>query len=205
MAKARSQRPTTDGSHGVRMPQANWPRHVAFLRAVNVGGRTVKGPQLTEVFRGLGFAEVHCFLASGNVVFASPEKSREKIEALIEESLAAAFGMKIEVFLRTSSEVAEIGGSDVFGLTTEQRSEWNVNIALLRQSLTAPMKKSVLALQSEYDQFAFTDQEVYWLAKGKISDSKLFEGNRLVKAIGALHTVRNQRTFSRLAQKFSLN
>ncbi len=45
------------------------PRYVAFLRAVNVGGRIVKMDELRRLFAGAGFADVETFIASGNVIF----------------------------------------------------------------------------------------------------------------------------------------
>ena len=48
------------------------PRYIAFLRAINVGGRhTVKMDFLRDFFESLGFSNVETFIASGNVVFDS--------------------------------------------------------------------------------------------------------------------------------------
>jgi len=54
------------------------PRCVAFLRAINVGGRTVKMDYLRSLFEDLGFADVETFIASGNVVFESKVKGVER-------------------------------------------------------------------------------------------------------------------------------
>ena len=40
------------------------PRYVAFLRAVNVGGRVVKMDVLRKAFESLGFARVETFIAT---------------------------------------------------------------------------------------------------------------------------------------------
>jgi uncharacterized protein (DUF1697 family) len=44
-------------------------KHIAFLRAINVGGHTVKMDTLRQLFESLGFTNVETFLASGNVIF----------------------------------------------------------------------------------------------------------------------------------------
>ena len=44
-------------------------RLIAFLRAINVGGHTVKMDHLRQLFESLGFSGVETFIASGNVVF----------------------------------------------------------------------------------------------------------------------------------------
>ena len=40
------------------------PKYVAFLRAVNVGGHTVKMDYLRSLFEALGFSNVETFIAS---------------------------------------------------------------------------------------------------------------------------------------------
>ena len=44
-------------------------RLFAFLRAINVGGRTIKMERLRREFEVFGFPGVETFIASGNVVF----------------------------------------------------------------------------------------------------------------------------------------
>ena len=46
------------------------PRHVAFLRAINVGGHVVTMDKLRALFTALGLKDVETFIASGNVLFA---------------------------------------------------------------------------------------------------------------------------------------
>ena len=61
-------------------------RRFAFLRAINVGRRTVRMERLREEFTALGFSAVETFIASGNVTFESgavKEKPlRDKIERI---------------------------------------------------------------------------------------------------------------------------
>ena len=44
-------------------------RHIAFLRAINITGRTIKMDRLRALFAELGLANVATFIASGNVLF----------------------------------------------------------------------------------------------------------------------------------------
>ena len=54
------------------------------------------------------------------------------------------------------------------------------------------------------DDFAFSASEIWWLCRGpKISDSELFQSNKLEKAIAVPNSMRNQRTLKRLADKFA--
>ena len=54
------------------------PRYITFLRAINVGGHTVKMDRLREIFESLGFANVETFIASGNVVFERRRETRPR-------------------------------------------------------------------------------------------------------------------------------
>jgi uncharacterized protein (DUF1697 family) len=81
-------------------------RYVAFLRAINVGGHTVKMEALRRLFEGLRFAAVSTFIASGNVVFETDEGDPVALEQLIERALHVALGYEVATFLRTDAEVA---------------------------------------------------------------------------------------------------
>ena len=72
--------------------QAGAPRYVAFLRAINVGGHTVKMDALRAHLAALGFADVQTFIASGNVLFTAPGDPAA-LEAQIEAHLAATFAL----------------------------------------------------------------------------------------------------------------
>ena len=65
-------------------------QYVAFLRAVNVGGRIVKMAELKKIFEAAGLAEVATFIASGNVIFRSP-KVASGLEGQIERALQNAW------------------------------------------------------------------------------------------------------------------
>lgn len=63
-------------------------RYVGLLRGVNVGGVTMKMADLAEVVRGLGYENVTTVLASGNVLFETPDAaaaSTEKLESALRE------------------------------------------------------------------------------------------------------------------------
>ncbi len=70
------------------------PRYVAFLRAINVGGHTVKMDYLRMLFEALGFSNVETFIASGNVIFDSKATSAKALEKRIEHCLAEALGSR---------------------------------------------------------------------------------------------------------------
>lgn len=79
--------------------------YVAFLRAVNVGGRKVEMARLREVLAGLGLDSVRTYIASGNAFFTSHESDRAGLVERIETRLANTFGFAIPTILRTVPEL----------------------------------------------------------------------------------------------------
>ncbi|GAA2226353.1 MULTISPECIES: DUF1697 domain-containing protein [Kitasatospora] len=88
--------------------------YIAFLRAVNVGGRTITMERLRGHFTELGLGDVRSYIQSGNVFFTAEETDRAALTARIEEHLAAALGYRVPVMLRTVDEVAELVAADPF-------------------------------------------------------------------------------------------
>ena len=84
------------------------PKYIAFLRAINVGGHTVKMDHLSKLFEGLGFSSVETFIASGNVIFDTTAKNTATLEKKIAEHLEKSLGYPVDTFLRTIQEVGEI-------------------------------------------------------------------------------------------------
>lgn len=177
-------------------------RIVAFLRGVNLGKRTAKSPQLMEAFSAVGLENVQTFLASGNVVFDSGRKDLEKLRDEVEEQLVQSLGFESAVFLRRLDQITRISEANLFRLDDGQQERFTVNVTFLGKPATAAMKKRLAAFRSDYDDFAFSGSEIWWLCRGpRISDSKLFQGNQLEKAIDAPNTIRNLRTLQRLVMK----
>ena len=69
------------------------PRYIAFLRAINVGGHTVKMDRLREIFESLGFANVETFIASGNVVFETTAGDTAALETQNRVGAASGAGL----------------------------------------------------------------------------------------------------------------
>ena len=91
MAPADAEQAVTSESHAVG-DRMGATQYVAFLRAVNVGGRVVKMTELKKIFEGAGLEDVSTFIASGNVIFASakpPQKLEPQIQAALQKERSA--------------------------------------------------------------------------------------------------------------------
>src|SRR5512142_285308 len=83
-------------------------RFVAFLRAINVGGHTVRMEELRRLFEGLGLKGVETFIASGNVFFEAPPEDAGYLERLIERRLQEALGYSVATFIRSAPQLAAL-------------------------------------------------------------------------------------------------
>ncbi|MFN7978267.1 MAG: DUF1697 domain-containing protein [Vicinamibacterales bacterium] len=175
------------------------PRYVAFLRAVNVGGRIVKMDELRRVFEAAGLDDVETFIASGNVVFSTKATATAKIETMLEAALRTALGYEVPVFVRSTAEVAAAAAHRAFADADIAAAGAHV-VAFLRGPLDAAGRKGLAALGSAVDRFVAHGREVYWLSSVRQGESKM----TLVKferAIGQPATMRSMISAGKLAAK----
>lgn len=114
---------------------------VAFLRAVNVGGRRVEMARLRGVLAGLGLGDVRTYIASGNAFFTSSESDHTALVEHIETGLAEAFGFEIPTILRTVPELrSELAASPFMGRrpTADERFSMLFTSAALPTGVTPP-------------------------------------------------------------------
>ncbi len=137
-------------------------RFIAFLRAINVGGHTVKMDHLRQLFESLGFSGVETFIASGNVVFETTSQNAKPLERQIENRLREALGYEVATFLRTDAELAAIANYKPFRPSALDAAA-ALNIAFLAEKLDDKSKQKLMALRTEIDDFHVHEREVYWL------------------------------------------
>ena len=84
-------------------------RYVALLRGINVGGKTlIRMADLKACVEALGFDDVSTFIASGNVLFASGERDRAKLETKIERAIEQRFRLPVKVVVLDRAAYARI-------------------------------------------------------------------------------------------------
>ena len=178
------------------------PKYVAFLRAINVGGHTVKMDHLRRLFEALGFINVETFIASGNVIFDSTSKSTKTLEKKIEDHLRKKLGYDVETFIRSTSEVAAIAKYKPFG-DSELNDKGNMlYIGFVADKPSIETKQKVLSLTTKAEEFHVSGREVYWLCRIKFNESQ-FSGGLLEKILGVPATFRNSTTIRKIAAKYS--
>jgi uncharacterized protein (DUF1697 family) len=175
-------------------------KYITFLRAINVGGHTVKMDSLRQLFESLGFSDVETFIASGNVIFEAKTGNTKALEKKLETCLHEALGYEVATFIRTDAEVAEIAKYKPFP-QSQLDAAMALNVGFLADPLNDAAKEKLLSLRTEIDDFHVHGREIYWLCKKKQSESKV-SNVAIEKALGVKSTLRGMNTVKKLAEKY---
>jgi uncharacterized protein (DUF1697 family) len=174
-------------------------RSVAFLRAINVGGRVITMAELRGHFGALGLNDVETFIASGNVIFTS-RAAAAALPARIEKGLRVALQYDVPVFIRTEAELAAIARYQPF-TAPQRKGAITFVVGFLAEPLTAVATKALMALQGADDRFHLNGREIYWLSRKKQSESTI--SNALLERTLKVHsTFRGMNTIVRLVAKY---
>jgi uncharacterized protein (DUF1697 family) len=173
---------------------------IAFLRAINVGGRTVKMDRLCGLFEALGYKDVETFIASGNVIFRSPTQDTRALEQQIEAHLRQALGYEVATFVRTAAEVAGVAAYAPF--PADEIENNTLYIGFLQSPPGDEALGKLAALRTPLDEFHVHGRELHWLCRTTISQSKV-SGAQIERALGMPTTLRNLTTVRKLANKYS--
>ena len=144
---------------------------VAFLRAINVGGRQVaKGP-LCTLFESLGFTDVSTYLASGNVRFRG-RGGGAALERKLEAALEQKFGFVVETFVRSEAELQAVLAAVPFA-RKELAGSHDLWIAFLKTAPGPEVVKTIAALSTPNQKFRVIGRELYWLRLTREQEPKV--------------------------------
>lgn len=170
-------------------------RYAALIRGVNVGGVAMKMSDVANVFGDLGLQDVKTVLASGNVLFDSPE-GPSVLRPEIEAALGAAFGYQARVQVLSTAELRGI--VDRFPFPAD-REGWHPYVIFV---MGDQARDGLLALQPELDpeleQLAAGQGVLYWsVVRGRTLDSVIGKATAATK-YKTMITTRNLRTLHKL-------
>ena len=177
------------------------PKYFAFLRAINVGGHTVKMDRLKSLFEKIGFVNVETFIASGNVVFETKSKSVDFIKKKIETDLYKQLGYEVATFIRTLDELKNLFLYKPFKESELKNPNNTLYIGFLDFLSLKENQNKVIAMQDSANEFHFYNNELYWLCRKSFSDSGI-DGKKLEKTLGMSATFRNSTTITKMVDKF---
>ena len=141
---------------------------VGFLRAVNVGRRTVAMARLKAVCEGLGHTDVWTYINSGNVVF-SATGARAALESALERTLEAEFGFECTTFVRSAAELGAVLAVRPFDVAAHD----TYFVTFLKDPPSAAVARSLAEASNDFDTLVVDGREVHWRMHGKSTDTKL--------------------------------
>lgn len=171
---------------------------VAFLRAVNVGGKgAVKMPALKALCEREGFTAVATLLQSGNVVFDAGRLGPAKVEAKLRKAIAETFGFDTTVMVRKAADLAAIVKANPFPAAARD-DPGHLVVLFLAEKPDAGVGIRLAAIKAGPERMKFVGSELFVHYRAGIGKSKLTNAV-IEKALGGIAaTGRNWNTVLKL-------
>jgi uncharacterized protein (DUF1697 family) len=156
------------------------PTYIAFLRALNVGGRFVKMADLRAGLSHNGFGEIESHIQSGNLRLTSSLRSAAVVEQTIETALEELCGFTVRTIVRTPEQLGELTSYGA-GLVSPLEGEVRRYVTFLKQD---PDDERVAAMNGwdlAGERAHVNGREIYlWLAhpshEAKLSNARIERG-----------------------------
>ena len=175
-------------------------RYVAFLRAVNVGGRgIVKMGELAARLTQLGLKDVKTVIASGNVMFTAPSGSTDALGRKIGADLEAWLGYPVAVMVRTLAELEALVASNPFK-GVERAPDARLYVAFLWKEPAAPPRLPLVAKRDGLELFRLAGREGFMVSARLDSGFFGMPNLTIEKALGVPCTTRNWNTVLRMVK-----
>ena len=182
-----------------RTPSENY---VALLRGINVGGKNViRMAELRNCFKTEGFRDVSTYIQSGNVIFREPGSMPGDLIHRIERMLAAAFGYRARIGLRSREEMQAVitGAPPEFG---SQPDRYRYDTIFLRPPLTADAAMKEVLVRPGVDE-AWAGGGVLYFSRLISRASRSYLSRLVSMPVYQDMTVRNWNTTTRLLKLMS--
>lgn len=169
------------------------PIFVAFLRAINVGGRNIiKMSELKECLETIHLKHIQTFLQSGNVVFESELEDTEKLQILIQHAIEFVFSLNVPVVVRTHQEIENVIKSQPFENYLSLPKD-KIFICYLQTAPTATTLAAFKPIDSKGDIFTVVDKNIFIYCQNPYNETKL-QNNFFEKKLLTFATTRNYNT-----------
>jgi uncharacterized protein (DUF1697 family) len=139
-------------------------KYVALLRGINVGGKTlVKMADLRTCAEQLGLDEVSTFIASGNLLFESRERSAARLETKIERALEKRFELPVKVVVLDRAAYARIVKAIPKSWAGDKTLR--ANVAFVRRGTNAKEVVRELQPDAAVEEVKAIDGAIFWATK----------------------------------------
>jgi uncharacterized protein (DUF1697 family) len=170
---------------------------IALLRAVNVGGRSLKMADLVSLARDLDLAAPRTLLQSGNLVFETPDALDANLERRLEAGAEARFGFPIDFVVRSAADWRAMIARNPFGAAARDDPS-HLLVMALKTARADGALEALRAAISGREEVAVAGRDAYLVYPDGVGRSKLTVQviERHLKTRG---TARNWNTVVKLA------
>jgi uncharacterized protein (DUF1697 family) len=173
--------------------------YAALLRGINVvGKKMIKMEELRLLCGSLGLDQAQTLLQSGNVVFRSVEKDREKLAKRIEGGIQKKFKLDVRVVVRTSADLRRVIQGNPFKSGETPNLSWLLVMFLGAQ----PESRAFADLRGYYkgpEEFHLIGEELYIHYCNGVGQSKL-TNDLIQRKLQVTGTARNWNTVQKLLE-----
>jgi uncharacterized protein (DUF1697 family) len=170
-------------------------QYVAFLRAVNVGGRVVKMDELKSYFAMPGISAISSYIQSGNILFECKETDKEKLRDKIETKLLKALQYEVKTFVLDAEDMDRIEEDNPY---KDMNSEEQLYVSLLSNVPDKKLFEAIVTLQSPEEQFSLIGSTLYMKVKKGTYGNSVFSNTFFEKKLHVRATTRNQNTMKKV-------
>jgi uncharacterized protein (DUF1697 family) len=178
------------------------PRHLAFLRAVNLGAvRKVPMAELRERLGHAGFTNVETHIQTGNIALTSTMRSGARVEARIEQLLAAWCGFAVPTMVRSPRELRDLAQAleAIPPLLTSTARRY---VAFTKTEPSAAARDALTAYDATPERARVVGRDILLEYDTGFPNAKL-SGARLEKLAGSAVTTRDIKVVRALDERWS--
>jgi uncharacterized protein (DUF1697 family) len=170
-------------------------RYVAFLRGINVGGRTIRMAELRACMEALGLTDVRTVLQTGNVVCTSDEPDADALRTQIEQGLQARFDYPAKALVYPFGSLQAILDGNPFDT---RDGTCHTYIIFVDGGVEQELAHATPELDDDVEAVRAGDGVVYWrVVKGSTLTSP-FARNLTRASFRDRHTSRNSNTLAKV-------
>ncbi len=176
-------------------------RYAAFLRGINVGGSNViRMADLRKALEAVGCLDVATVLASGNVVFASPDADEAGARERVERALEAVSGRRIAALVRTLEHLRALVARDPFR-AVEVTPETRLYVSFLAEPRATGLTIPYSTADGAFTLLELTDTELLSVVVLKDGVGTLDAMGIIEKEFGKEVTMRNWNTVQKVVAR----
>jgi uncharacterized protein (DUF1697 family) len=171
--------------------------YIAFLRAINVGGKNaLPMKSLIGILEGMGATKVQTYIQSGNAVFQSADKSATQLSSQLAAAIQHHHGFEPHILVLGLAALQKACAGNPF--PEAEADPQSLHLGFLSSKPQRPDLEKLSSLKKPSERFSLGDGVFYLHAPQGVGKSKLAASAE--KVLGVPMTDRNWRTVCKVLE-----